>query len=280
MTEHNSLVPLLISPRHSLTRSGSTPTPTDNDVALQIQRILASRFFSKSERLRRFVRFATNHALSRNGQRLKEYLVGVEVFDRGPVYDPKIDPIVRVEARRLRASLKAYYASVGRDDQVRIESPKGTYSPVFRLRTPRPIRLRSAADPAIAVLPFESLSNSTPNVSFGDGLTEELVHHLVQVTGLQVIANHGGTTTMHRGESLQGRRFVAKWNLRGSIRDGDGGLRIIVQLIETSSGTYIWSERYAPAIEDILSVQEGIARAVVAKLQLILELPQIDTKAS
>jgi len=54
----------------------------------------------------------------------------------------------------------------------------------------------------------------------------------------------------------------------------------VVQLIETSSGTYIWSERYAPATGDILSVQEGIARAVVAKLQLTLDLPQIDTKAS
>src|ERR1700730_2950116 len=108
--------------------------PGDNDVARQIDRILASRWFSRSERLCRFVRFAADHALNRGADRLKEYLVCVEVFDRGPAYGPRIDPIVRVKARRLRAKLRAYYASTGRDDQLRIEFPKGSYSPVFRFR--------------------------------------------------------------------------------------------------------------------------------------------------
>ena len=254
--------------------------PTDNDIAIQIQRILASRFFSRSERLCRFVRFAANHALCGNRHRLKEYLVGVEVFDRGPDYDPRIDPIVRVEARRLRAKLKSYYASAGRDDQLRIEFPKGTYSPVFRFRTLQRIKAKSATDAAIAVLPFESLTNSTPNESFGEGLTEELIHHLAQVPGLKIVVYHGAPRTLPRGESLQRGSDVTKWNLRGSIRFGDGMLRVIVQLIETSSGAYVWSETYDPAVGDILSVQKGIARAVAAKLQLTLELSQINTKAS
>jgi TolB-like protein len=238
--------------------------PGDNDVAVQIDRILASRWFLRSERLCRFVRFAANHALNRGADRLKEYLVGVEVFDRGPDYDPRIDPIVRVEARRLRAKLKAYYASTGRNDQLRIEFPKGTYSPVFRVRTPQRIKLKPATDAAIAVLPFENLTNSTQNESFGEGLTEELSHNLAKVPGLQVVVSQG----------------LTKWNLRGSIRDGDGRLRIIVQLIETSSCAYVWSETYEPAMGDILSVQEGIARAVAARFQLTLELSRIDTKAS
>ena len=186
--------------------------PTDNDIAIQIKRILASRLFLRSERLCRFVRFAANHALSGNGQRLKEYLVGVEVFDRGPDYDPRIDPIVRVEARRLRAKLKSYYASAGRDDQLRIEFPKGTYSPVFRFRSLQRVKLKSP-DAAIAVLPFESLTNSTPNESFGDGLTEELIHHLAQVPGLQIVLYNGGSRTVRRGESLQFRSDVTRWNM-------------------------------------------------------------------
>jgi TolB-like protein len=272
VTEQNALVPLLISPKRWLHGGEAAPVPADNDVVIQIQRILASRLFSKSERLCRFLRFAANQALNGNGQRLKEYLVGIEVFDRGPTYDPRIDPIVRVEARRLRAKLKAYYASIGRDDHVRIEFPKGTYSPVFRFRTPQRVKLKSAAEAAIAVLPFETLTNSTPNESFGDGLTEELIHQLAQIPGLQVVAYHGG--------SLQCSSDVTRWNLRGSIRDGHGMLRVTVQLIETSSGAYIWSETYDRSIGDILSVQEGIARAVVAKLQLSLEFSRINTKAS
>jgi len=248
------------------------PVPADPDVVIQIQGILASRLFSKSERLCRFLRFAANHELNGNGQRLKEYLVGIEVFDRGPTYDPRIDPIVRVEARRLRAKLKAYYGSVGRNDHVRIEFPKGTYSPVFRFRPPQRVKLRSATEAAVAVLPFESLTNSMPSESFGDGLTEELIHQLAQILGLQVVAYHGG--------SLQCSSDVTRWSLRGSIRDGRGMLRVIVQLIETSSGAYIWSETYDRPLGDILSVQEEIARAVVAKFQVTLELSQINSKAS
>ena len=162
MIEYNASV---ILSRHSLSR-GESPMPSDNDVAIQIDRILESRWFSRSERLCRFIRFSANHALSRGADRLKEYLVGVEVFDRGPAYDPRIDPIVRVEARRLRAKLKAYYASAGRDDQLRIEFPKGSYSPVFRFRpSRRQIKLGPASDVAIAVLPFENLTNSAPTQS-------------------------------------------------------------------------------------------------------------------
>ena len=267
MTEYNAPV---ISARPLLSRDGA-PMPSDNDVAVQIDRILASRWFARSERLCRFVRFAAKHARSGGADRLKEYLVGVEVFDRGPEYDPRIDPIVRVEARRLRAKLKAYYASAGRDDQLRIEFPKGTYSPVFRFRPSRQIKSNSATDTAIAVLPFENLTNSAPTESFGEGLTEELIHHLAQVPGLQVAVYHDDGPR-HRG--------AAKWNLRGSIRDARGSLRIIVQLIETSSGAYIWSETYEPAIGDILSAQESIASAIVSRFRLTLELSRIAAKAS
>ena len=252
MTEYNASV---ILSRYSLSR-GESAMPSDNDVAIQIDRILASRWFSRSERLCRFIRFSANHALSRGADRLKEYLVGVEVFDRGPAYDPRIDPIVRVEARRLRAKLKAYYASAGRDDQLRIEFPKGSYSPVFRLRPSRQIKLKPAADAAIAVSPFMNFTNSTSNESFCEGLTEELIHHLAQVPGLQVVVDHR----------------ASKWNLHGSIRSAQGDLRIIVQLIETSSGAYIWSETYERAIGNTLSVQEDIAEAVVARFRLTLEL--------
>jgi adenylate cyclase len=280
VTEHDALVSSLISPKRSLYGPEGAPVPAANDVVKQIQRILASRFFSKSERLCRFLRFAANHTLSGNGQHLKEYVMGVEVFDRGPTYDPRIDPIVRVEARRLRAKLKAYYASVGRDDQLRIEFPKGTYSPVFRFRTRQRFKLKSVPEAAIAVLSFESPTNSSSNAFFGDGLIEELIHQFAQIPGLQVVVYDGGSRAERPGDSLRARREVARWILRGSIRGGHGMLRVIVQLIETSSGAYIWSETYDRSIGDILSVQEGIARAVAAKLQLTLELSRISTKAS
>jgi TolB-like protein len=273
--EHNAYV---IPPGRSLSPE-ACPAPSDEQVAVQIEMILASRWFSRSERLCRFVRFAANHAFRRGADRLKEYLVGVEVFDRGPDYDPRIDPIVRVEARRLRAKLRAYYASAGRDDQLRINFPKGTYSPVFRFRPPQGRKWKPATDTALTVVPFENLTNSTPFESFGEGLTEDLIHHLAQVCGLQIIVEQATMRGVRYG-NLRHRRGATKWHLRGSVRDAQGGLRIIAQLIETSCGAYIWSETYEPAPGDILSAQESIARAIAARFQSTFELSQIATKAS
>ena len=120
----------------------------------QLDRILASKTFAPSGRMRRFLRFAVEQALEGKGEELKEFRIGLEVFDKDSSFDPRIDPIVRVEARRLRAKLKRYYENEGRDDPIRIEFPTGTYVPVFRERSAAP----GAGEHTIVVLPFENRS--------------------------------------------------------------------------------------------------------------------------
>ncbi len=73
--------------------------PSPELVRTQVDKMLASRLFARSERLCRFLRFCVEHTLEEKGDQLKEQLVGVEVFDRKGDYDPRTDPIVRVEAR-------------------------------------------------------------------------------------------------------------------------------------------------------------------------------------
>ena len=108
------------------------PLPEDADaVRAQLERILASPGFANAGRLSRFLRFVVERTLDGEGDRLKEYRVGTEVFDRPPDYDPRIDSIVRVEARRLRARLAEYYAGPGRGDPVVIGVDKGSYAARF-----------------------------------------------------------------------------------------------------------------------------------------------------
>jgi hypothetical protein len=97
----------------------------------QIEKVLASREFFQSVRMGRFLRFSVEKTLRGEEDELKEYLLGIAVFDRNGEYDPHIDPIVRVEARRLRAKLNRYYESEGRHDPILIEYPKGHYVPLF-----------------------------------------------------------------------------------------------------------------------------------------------------
>jgi hypothetical protein len=93
------------------------PLPLEG-IRAQLERILSSEVFSRSGRLVRFLRFSVEQALSGNGDSLKEQTIGIEVFDRKSDYDPRIDPIVRVEARRLRSKLRTYYLSGGRGEHL------------------------------------------------------------------------------------------------------------------------------------------------------------------
>ena len=86
----------------------------------------------QSDRLARFLRFAIENALAGNTDVLKEYVIGTEVYDRKPPYHPSQDSIVRTEARRLRAKLKDYYESEGKQNPVFIYFRPGTYVPLFR----------------------------------------------------------------------------------------------------------------------------------------------------
>lgn len=102
----------------------------------EVIRVLSSQSFRYSERLRRFLKFIVDQQLAGNADQIKESVLAMEIFDRSSAYDSRVDSIVRVEARRLREKLTAYYAYEGRDSLVIIELPKGGYVPTFRLRYP------------------------------------------------------------------------------------------------------------------------------------------------
>jgi Tol biopolymer transport system component len=100
-------------------------------VRAQLQRILVSSAFANAERGRKFLRFVVEAALDGRAGEIKEYVIGVDALGRSPSFDPKTDPIVRVEAGRLRARLNSFYQSESKRDAVLISLPKGSYVPEF-----------------------------------------------------------------------------------------------------------------------------------------------------
>jgi adenylate cyclase len=104
---------------------GSTADPTLG----QLQRILDSKEFDASDRNRRFLRYVVEEMLAGRGERIKAYSIATSVLDRDDSFDPQSDPIVRIEASRLRRSLDRYYLTAGRADSIRISIPKGSYVP-------------------------------------------------------------------------------------------------------------------------------------------------------
>lgn len=121
-------------PQDQSSRTPPSAAPDFSTVQAQLERILASGEFRKSMRMCRFLRLVTQEALHGKPDCLKEYRIGTEVFDKDESFDPRIDPIVRNEARRLRRKIEMYYLTEGKSDPVVIELPKGGYIPVFAFR--------------------------------------------------------------------------------------------------------------------------------------------------
>jgi Tol biopolymer transport system component len=104
--------------------------PIDAAVRAELARILSSELFSRSDRLTAFLRFIVEETLDGHGETLKEQVLALEVYGKGGDYNSAVDPIVRVDARRLRDKLREYYASAAADPIV-ISIRKGSYTPVF-----------------------------------------------------------------------------------------------------------------------------------------------------
>jgi TolB-like protein/Flp pilus assembly protein TadD len=255
-------------------RGSTTELARDNDekTAEQLNRILGSKAFRQADRLKRFLRFIVTETIEGRGERLKEFVVGVEVFGKDDSFDPRNDPIVRVQARRLRAQLTRYYSEEGRDDDLAIELPKGGYTPVFRLlksgTLKRPFSPAFVSRNAILVLPFSDHSPAGDQNYFCQGISEEIIHTLAGIEGLRLVAWSGAAypDSQHQGRDAAERLNAAMF-VSGSLRTSGANARITTNLIDTQSGRYLWSGSIDRTMEDIFAIQEEIAKAVAEQLK-------------
>ena len=201
---------------------GSPMTNNPTGIRDHLKQIISSPGFQNSERLCRFLSFTVEATLRGESGQIKEYSIGREVFDRTDEYDPRLDPIVRVEARRLRKRLDEYYAShPGEAGDVRIDFPKGSYVPEFRevhaelpvraaARSRMPMYLAAATAFAllfvvaawiiwpskngpgslIAVVPARWVwpGNDFPSVTYDEELAEQVAADLVRDKAAEVVA--------------------------------------------------------------------------------------------
>jgi tetratricopeptide (TPR) repeat protein len=108
------------------------------EIQAELRKILTSQRFHNAEQLRNFLSYIVEKTLAGHGDELKESVVAMEAFQRGPSFDPRLDAFVRVQAGRLRTALTEYYEAESHGDAVRIEIPKGSYTPVFSRCGPPP----------------------------------------------------------------------------------------------------------------------------------------------
>jgi TolB-like protein len=125
---------------------------------------------------------------------------------------------------------------------------------------------------SIAVLPFENFSESDDDAHFSDGLADTVLHRLAQLDDLTVIARN--SSFVYKGTNVDIRQVGLELGvanvLEGSVQRQGDRLRVIAQLIETGSGSHLWSETFDRSLSDIFSIQDDIASSVANALQVEL----------
>ena len=135
----------------------------------------------------------------------------------------------------------------------------------------RPTR-ETAAEPSLAVLPFADMSPAGDQEYLCDGVAEELIHALTQLSGLRVAARTSSFAFRRELVSVQeiGRRLGVSAMLEGSVRRHGDRVRVTVQLIDVADGCHLWSERFERGSGDLFALQDEIARGVAERLEVAL----------
>ena len=234
------------------------------EIKSQLDRILRSRAFIQSHRIRRFLQFVVEESLLGQPHRLKEYLIGLEVFDRREAFDPRVDSIVRVEARRLRNKLEEYYRTEGQEDPVRVLLRKGSYVPIFEYRQSTSATPLVSQRRTVEVHPFSLVQPPQEAESIAAEIQRRLTHVLVKEGCFQVAAKSrsGGDAEPSQNESAEAnnrnghssRASNADYTVEGSIEFQPSGFHLILQLSQSGDGSYIWSEDVDCRLDDLSPV--------------------------
>ncbi len=276
-------------------------------VRAHLSRVLTSESFSSADRLCRFLRFTIDAKLSGKHDQIKEYILGREVFDRKDNYDPRLDPIVRVEARRLRAKLAEYYAGPGQAEAIRIEYPKGSYVPQFEpaeldpiIPTNRPplSKMRIWLTPVCvfvmlaaaiaayhfstgpvqgemyAVMPVrwvwpENASLDKTDEPLAEAIDGELANRrIVRVLAWPLLTHYAKEPKPLREMA---RELGAGKFILVSVRGSDQTRRVTIFLVEAASGEKMSAGEYFPGDLSTLESQRKLARDIAKDLALKLK---------
>jgi serine/threonine-protein kinase len=246
------------------------PDELEGKARQQLARILGSRTFHQADRLKRFISFIVEETLAARGNQLKEFLIGMEVFGKDARFDPRTDPLVRVQARRLRVRLARYYMDEGQEDEILIELPKGGYAPVIKRNQPAPKRAVSSGmlgRNTVLVVPFADYTAERDCEFFCKGVQEEIILSLSRLSNMRVVSSASGAGLPHSEETRgHADRLNAAVIVTGSVRKSRDEFRITTHMIDSATGRYLSSDCLDRRMDDVFAVQEEVAAAVADKL--------------
>lgn len=233
-------------------------------IAQHVNEALGSPLFLKAERQARFLRFVVDAALQSPAPLVREFDIARAVYDRRDDYDPRVDPIVRVEAARLRARLREYY-EMSPPRRVRIDLPKGRDLPQFMFLAASQ-RRPPAAVTTVLVQPLRPLSAPEDDAGFSEGLAEELMHALTGLPSVRVMM-----PLASEGQDLPSARPDLR--LEATVRRAGADVRVTLRLVDPTDGMTMMSGLYATSVVDVFASQEQLAHRMCQDVAAALSAP-------
>ena len=232
-------------------------------VLRQLTQVLRSRKFVNSKRLSTFLRFGVEAALS-GTTGVSEYSIATDVFKRPKDFDPRLDPIVRVQARRLRTKLLDYYSNEGVNDPIKIQLPLRSYIPVLELQEgpraekPAPVFRR------LVVFPFVDLTSPAIPDAFIEGTMQELIHLLATAEAWTVIS-------WKKRERLADCHAIAtqlegQATLSGTLRQDGPRLKVCAEVLSVRDLSVLWCYMTEVQSDGSIATQELLARQIYDSL--------------
>lgn len=262
---------------------GKEPAPegrqadTADQIRFELDRILSSPQLDASERNRRFLEYVVEETLSDRGDRIKAYSIATLVFGRDDSFDPALDPVVRMEARRLRRSLERFYLVEGDTGPVRITLPKGGYVPKFQnsamFRSVSGQELRRSGNsasefrrPSIGISAFNLESETADHPNYCDGLARQIAIGLSHYSDLAVFLPIPECWSDPVKRLTEAR--TADFILAGDTIAASNVLKVKATLLHGSSGEVIWAETLVDetTTDGIFEVRDRIADRIVRAL--------------
>ena len=255
--------------------------PSHKAIKDQMELVLDSPDFQASPRLKKFFRFLVEEALAGRASQLKGYTIATTVFERPDTFDAQADPIVRVEAAKLRSRLEHYYYAHKAEDHIYISLPKGGYIPEFSIlpAAEEPIssiayaaswRKTVSAPAGVAVLPFVFTSDGDRTDYFSDGLAEEITVHLTKFEDLAVASSYSTRQAWINSGDTQvvAKALNVRFLLHGSVKITRDRIRVIAELADCETKSNVWADKFDGCLtaNDLFSIQDEIVHQVTARI--------------
>jgi adenylate cyclase len=250
-----------------------TPASDPKAIKEQLQRILSSPEFKATARQKKFLQFVIVEFLEGRSSEIKAYTVATHVFGRGAKFDPRSDPIVSIEAKRIRRALERYYLVAGRQDRLRIDIPIGSYVPTFHFQAGKePDCLPQTTEfindetegawPSVLIRPFQNFSEGIGPNFIAEGITTELAIELSRYQDIRVLMKPPGEKVQIPEDPK------ARFSIDGHVRCGTYDLHLAVQLFDQKNRRQVWGDIYTCNLksDDLIAFQREVAQIISAKI--------------